>query len=311
MTAQTYLLPSDHAPDCLLKRCHLIFIFTFHICSSPSSCRLQNVLPSFVDYLDRSDRGRISNFCFSIDIAIFILLLVSALRMFTLSAKEEEQINSNYKLEILLEDQNHWIIKERRLLQSSKQAVTSNKGKEKMIDLPAKGTDLWELTLRYNNKGINIGSPPRPPPQVHENPMISKSKDQSSTDMRTGIKKRKRRNKQQNVVELEPSCWNRICPQDVVDAGIHLNPAKKKHSVWFSLTPSYDQNKKNTLQLLGEPYLQIIVGIFLNGKLLAPEMKLPYVVKQWMAIVNSERKITKIGSSAENFCVKLTYARRE
>ncbi|KAL7600837.1 hypothetical protein Lser_V15G23191 [Lactuca serriola] len=50
------------------------------------------------------------------------------------------------------------------------------------------------------------------------------------------------------------------------------------------------------------------VGIFLNGKLLAPEMKLLDVVKQWMAIVDSERKITKIGSSAENFCVKLTYA---
>nr|KAJ0204929.1 hypothetical protein LSAT_V11C500254470 [Lactuca sativa]KAJ0208070.1 hypothetical protein LSAT_V11C500254430 [Lactuca sativa] len=207
-----------------------------------------------------------------------------------------------------------------------------------MIELPANGTDLCDLPLRYNNKGITIGSPPRPPPQVHENPMISKSKDQSSTDMRTRIKKRNRRNKQQNIAELEPSCWNRICPQDVVDAGIHLNPAKKKHSVWFTLTPSCDQNIKNTLQLLVEPYIQIImeencnpdvsifmkyivlqlkhvcqqeVDIFLNGKLLAPEMKLLDVVKQWMAIVDSEWKITKIGSSAENFCVKLTYARRE
>ncbi|CAI9285216.1 unnamed protein product [Lactuca saligna] len=157
------------------------------------------------------------------------------------------------------------------------------------------------------------------------------AKDQSTTDMRTGIKKRKRRNKQQNTVELAPSFWNRICPQDVVDAGMHLNPAKKNHSAWFSLTPSCDQ--KNTLQLLVEPYLQITmegnpdvsilmkyialqlkhvhqqeVGIFLNGKLLAPEMKLLDVVKQWIAIVDSERKITKIGSSAENFCVKLTYA---
>ncbi|CAH1429767.1 unnamed protein product [Lactuca virosa] len=282
----------------------------FHLCSSPSSCRLQNVLPSFVDYLDRSDRGRISDFCFFIDDCYFYPLIGAG----------SPSNNQGKKL------------------QSSKQAVTSNKGKEKMIELPAKRTDMWELPLRYHNKGITIGSPPRPPPPVHENAMISKSKDQSSTDTRTGIKKRKRRNKQQNIVEFEPSCWNRICPQDVVDAGIHLNPAKKKHSVWFSLTPSCDQNRKNTLQLLVEPYVQIImegncnpdvsilmkyivlqlkhvcqqeVGIFLNGKLLAPEMKLLDVVKQWMAIVDSESKITKIGSSAENFCVKLTYARRQ
>nr|KAJ0206703.1 hypothetical protein LSAT_V11C500254360 [Lactuca sativa] len=52
------------------------------------------------------------------------------------------------------------------------------------------------------------------------------------------------------------------------------------------------------------------VGIFMNGKLLAPEMKLLDVVKQWMAIVCSERKITEECSS-ENFCVKLTFARRE
>ncbi|XP_052619962.1 uncharacterized protein LOC128126246 [Lactuca sativa] len=128
-----------------------------------------------------------------------------------------------------------------------------------MIDLQAKGTDMWELPLRYHNKGVTIAFPPRPAPQVHENAMISKSKDQSSTDVRTVIKKRKRRNKQQNIVVLEPSSWNRICPQDVVDAGMHLNPAKKKHSAWFSLTPSCDQNRKNTLQLLVEPYLQIIM----------------------------------------------------
>lgn len=48
----------------------------------------------------------------------------------------------------------------------------------------------------------------------------------------------------------------------------------------------------------------------MNGKLLAPEMKLLDVVKQWMAIVCSERKITEECSS-ENFCVKLTFARRE
>lgn len=48
----------------------------------------------------------------------------------------------------------------------------------------------------------------------------------------------------------------------------------------------------------------------MNGNLLAPEMKLLDVVKQWMAIVASERKITK-GCSSENFCVMLTFARRE
>ncbi|KAL7600841.1 hypothetical protein Lser_V15G23197 [Lactuca serriola] len=178
-----------------------------------------------------------------------------------------------------------------------------------MIDLQAKGTDMWELPLRYHNKGVTIASPPRPAPQVHENAMISKSKDQSTTDMRKIL--------------------------------LNLNllfGTGSKHSAWFGLTPSCDQSRKNTLQLLVEPYLQIImegncnpdvsilmkyialqlkhvrqqeVGIFLNGKLLAPEMKLLDVVKQWMAFVDSERKITNIGSSAENFCMKLTYARRE
>nr|KAJ0204258.1 hypothetical protein LSAT_V11C500254420 [Lactuca sativa] len=94
---------------------------------------------------------------------------------------------------------------------------------------------------------------------------------------------------------------------------MHLNPAKKKHSAWFSLTPSCDQcvysHEYIALQL--KHVRQQEVGIFLNGKLLAPEMKLLDVVKQWMAFVDSERKITKIGSSAENFCMKLTYARRE
>ncbi|KAI3523957.1 hypothetical protein L1887_02499 [Cichorium endivia] len=227
---------------------------------------------------------------------------------------------------------------QRKKLQSSKQSVNMNKGKEKITEPPAKPTNMWEtMPVGYHSKGIIIGSPQRSPLPVHENAVIStKSKDKTPTEVRTESKTPKRRTRQKSVAV--PSCGKMIYPQDLVDAGMHLSPAIKKHSAWFSLTPFCDQNRKDTLQLLVEPYIEIItdgkcqpdvsilmkyivlqlkhvcqeeVGIFMNGKLLAPEMKLLDVLKQWMTIVGSERKITKIGSSAENFCVKLTYGRRK
>ncbi|KAL4590406.1 hypothetical protein LXL04_003335 [Taraxacum kok-saghyz] len=218
----------------------------------------------------------------------------------------------------------------------AKEYVIKNKGKEKMIEPPAKQKNFWKaIPVPFHSKGIVIGSPPKSPLPVHENAVVSnKSRDETPVEVMTETKKPKRKYKQKDVV---PFGGKMICPQDVVDAGMHFNPAKKKHSAWFSLTPSCDQNRKETLQLLLQPYIQIImdgncnpdvsilmkyivlqlkhvcldeVGILMNGKLLAPEMKLLDVLKQWMIVFGSERNITKIGSSAENFCVKLTYARK-
>ncbi|KAI3707488.1 hypothetical protein L6452_26059 [Arctium lappa] len=220
--------------------------------------------------------------------------------------------------------------------QSTKEGMISqDKGKKKVIYEPLvklledKPYDLWDSfqAISGPKKGIVIrSSPPRsppPPPPVHKSETVLGSKS----------KEPKRRVRQKRVAI--PSNGTMISPQDVIDAGKNIYPAKKTHYAWFILAPSEEQNRKEPLRPLMEPNVEIKfdwnshptvstlmkyiamkltldsgekVGIYMFGGLLSPEMKLVDVKNEWMAIVGSERETTSIGTSALHFCIQLTYA---
>ncbi|KAJ9537200.1 hypothetical protein OSB04_029933 [Centaurea solstitialis] len=198
--------------------------------------------------------------------------------------------------------------------------------------------DLWE-PVQMKPKGIVIRSspprsPPRPPPPppspplVDENEMTISSKSKGkrpaheiipmdyeemavteTTTSGSKSKEPKRRVGQKRVAT--PSSGIMITPQDVIDAGKNINPAKTTHCAWFIISPSKQQNnRKKPLRPLLEPNLSgcMQVGMFMFGSLLSPEMKLVDVENKWMETVGSERQTVYIGSSAYQFCIHLTYA---
>ncbi|XP_024961964.1 uncharacterized protein LOC112502315 isoform X2 [Cynara cardunculus var. scolymus] len=217
--------------------------------------------------------------------------------------------------------------------------------------------DPWDsLQAIYGSKkGIVIrSSPPRSPPPplpVHENKMIS-SKSIGKRPMQeiipmdsekmavtaatvSGSKSEEPKRRVRHKRVATPSNGTMIYPQDVIDAGKNINPAKKTHYAWFILAPSEEQNRKEPLRPLPVPNVRIKfdwnshptvstllkyiamqlrldsreeVCIFMYGSLLSPEMKLVDVENQWMKIVGPERKTTNIGTSAQYYCIKLTYA---